>query len=490
LPASYRSSTLLLGAFCLLIAFLYLYDLDGVGVFEPDEPRYSAIGQAMWRSRDFITPRLWGAPWFEKPPLLYWLTAAGTAAGFSVDLAGRVPVATASLLFLALYYLLLRREFGGVPAAFAAGMLGTCAGWLAYSNLCLTDIPLAICYGLAVILCLPLLRSVPDERHLPLRFAAVGACLGLGVLAKGLVPLVLALPMAWFLRRFWKQWWIALLTCIVVAAPWYVLMYTRNGYAFIEELFIRHHFQRLYSSALQHEQPWFFYLPVLLGMLFPWTPALFWLLVRPVRFDRREQFLLALAGFGALFFSLSLNKLPGYLLPLLPAIIAVSGARLADRPTIVQDRRWLVPIAALIAVLPLLTKIIPNALIAGRISFASLTELDWSIPIYCLIPFALAFVLKRVNVAPSLVVCAIAAEIFLKATVFPVLDQQVSSRGLWRKLQPVANQLCDAGANRSWIYGLSFYRGSFIHYCVEGGPPLAIRSKGHGQPDIGPLHPR
>ena len=59
------------------IAALYLYKLDGVGVFGPDEPRYAAIGRSMAQTGDLVTPQLWGAPWFEKPPLLYWMTAAG-----------------------------------------------------------------------------------------------------------------------------------------------------------------------------------------------------------------------------------------------------------------------------------------------------------------------------------------------------------------------------------------------------------------------------
>ena len=76
--------------------FLYFFGLTRTGLLGPDEPRYAAIGRAMATTGDWITPRLWGAPWFEKPALLYWMTAAGFKAGLGVDLAPRLPVALAS----------------------------------------------------------------------------------------------------------------------------------------------------------------------------------------------------------------------------------------------------------------------------------------------------------------------------------------------------------------------------------------------------------
>ncbi|MBV9936932.1 MAG: hypothetical protein JO150_00390, partial [Acidobacteriaceae bacterium] len=80
-----------IAALAIAIAVLYLYNLDGVGILGPDEPRYAAIGRAMAQTGDWITPKLWGQPWFEKPPLLYWLTAMGTASGLGPDLCGRLP---------------------------------------------------------------------------------------------------------------------------------------------------------------------------------------------------------------------------------------------------------------------------------------------------------------------------------------------------------------------------------------------------------------
>ena len=102
---------LLFVTLAIAIASLYLYQLDGFGVYGPDEPRYAAIGRAMAQSGDLVTPKLWGTPWFEKPPLLYWMTALGTAAGLSPDLCGRLPVALLSLGSLAIWFEMLRRDF-------------------------------------------------------------------------------------------------------------------------------------------------------------------------------------------------------------------------------------------------------------------------------------------------------------------------------------------------------------------------------------------
>ena len=82
----------------------YLYGLGTVGLLGPDEPRYAAIGREMVVSGDWVTPRLWGEPWFEKPALLYWLTAAQKA-GLGDDLSPRVPVAVMSLAYLLLQFL-------------------------------------------------------------------------------------------------------------------------------------------------------------------------------------------------------------------------------------------------------------------------------------------------------------------------------------------------------------------------------------------------
>jgi 4-amino-4-deoxy-L-arabinose transferase-like glycosyltransferase len=476
------------------IAAFYLYQLDGVGVLGPDEPRYVAIGQAMARSGDLVTPRLWGSPWFEKPPLLYWMTAAGTACGLGQEMAARLPVALLSLTFLAVAFELLRNEFGSEAAGVSLVLLATSAGWVAYSELALTDLPLAVFFSLAVFLSLPLTREPLPSGSSAMgnkrRLAWIGACLGISMLAKGLVPLVLFVPGVWFLRRHWRNWWLAALACVAVAGPWYIAVYAINGKPFLEDFLWKQHFQRLYSTSLQHVQPWYFYVPVLLGGLFPWTP-LFTFLVRRGKpgecpWDARRLFLLAIAAFGFLFFSISLNKLPGYLIPLFPSFFVLLGSQCARKRVagLGFGRGWLLGSALLIASIPVVAHGLPGALGAGRVAAFRVTGVSATELFYVGAPIAIWLLARRARLAPLLVLSVVAGGIYLKVTAYPAMDQSVSARGLLEEIRPRSASICDAGINRDWLYGLNFYRGIPIPPCGSGNFDFALRAHGRERPEL------
>jgi 4-amino-4-deoxy-L-arabinose transferase-like glycosyltransferase len=463
------------------IAGFYLYKLNGVGVLGPDEPRYVAIGRAMAQTGDWITPRLWGSPWFEKPPLLYWMTAAGTAVGLDPELSGRLPVALLSLTFLGMMFALLRREFGTTAAAVSVALLATSAAWIVYSDLGLTDLPLAVCFSIAVFLVLPLVNARGSAARVSLRLATIGVCLGLAMLAKGLVPLVLALPGVWFLRGYWKKLWLPLLSCAIVAGPWYITMYLRHGAPFLEELFVKQHFARLYSASLQHVQPWYYYLPVLLGGLFPWTPLLALPLLRRESWDARHRFLLATVLFGSALFSVSTNKLPGYLLPLIPALFALVGSGFERKEIGELSRGWLAPCAVLIALIPLLAQALPGMLEDWRITSFEWPTLPATTVFYVAVPLATLLLARRSWVALLLILCVAGEGIYLKAVAYPALDEHVSARGLWRDLQRQKTPVCDGGVERTWLYGLNFYRGETLPEC-SARFKFALRSEGGGKP--------
>ncbi len=472
------------GALAVAIAVLYLYNLDGFGVFGPDEPRYAAIGRAMAQTGDLVTPRLWGKPWFEKPPLLYWMTAVGAAAGLGPDLCSRLPVALLSLLFLGLYFVWLKREFTGTAATVATALLATSAGWLAYSSVGSTDLPLSVFFSLAVLLVLPLLRPEPDRKHLTATFLGVGCCMGLAVLAKGLVPIALALPFAWFLRAYWRKWWLALSACLLTALPWYSIMYSRNGYPFVEDLFVKHHWQRVYSASLLHVQPPYYYLPVFLGAIFPWTLLLGLFAKRDGAWDQRRSFLLTVVVFGVVFFSIPLNKLPGYLLPLLPSFFALLGGQFEKQKTVAVSRFWLLPSAVCIAGVPLLAPILTGSLSLGRITLTKTQHLTPLQVVYVVLPLIIVTLPERFFPGLLLVLCMALEGMFLKTVAYPVLDSQVSARSLWRATSKIAAQTCDGGTDRDWMYGLSYYRGASYPPCGTGKFKYMIRSRGRKMPDV------
>lgn len=485
---SFLRSRLLLVTIAAAIAALYLYDLGGVGLLGPDEPRYAAIGRAMAQTGQLVTPELWGKPWFEKPPLLYWMTAVGTSAGLGLELAARLPVALFSLAALLLAYFLLRREFGSRAAAVSTVLLATSAGWLAYSDLCLTDLPMAACFSLAVFATLPLLRAQPDVAHIRWRFAAIGGLLGLAALAKGLVPLALAVPFLWFLRRYWRQWWAAVCAFLAVSLPWYVAVYQANGDVFLKQFFWKQHIERIYSPVLQHVQPWYYYFPVLLAALFPWTPLAGLLARRGTPWDGRRRFLAAIFCFGFLLFSIALNKLPGYLLPLLPSLFALIGAQFEKRTITETSRWWLLPSACLIAAVPLLAPILPLSLSAGHLSFGSVAATTPTELFYICVPILVVILAHRARAGALLALCVVAAGIYLKTATFPVLDRNVSARGLSQELARVSGEVCQDGINRDWLYGLSFYRGSLVPHCQPGhSGPVLLPAAAHRPPRLVPV---
>lgn len=288
-----------------LAALLLLFPAfpGAFGLFGPDEPRYASIAREMARSGDWVTPVLDGKPWLEKPALLYWMGAVGFKLGWGPEAAVRVPLGLLSAGFLV--------WFGWMVGSWQrAAMLGTCAGWIGYSNVAVTDVPLAVFFSAGMILALRWVETGKGAWW-------VGACFGAAMLAKGLVPVVLGAPVVWFARERWREWWKVVVASLVVAGPWYVLVTRAQGYAFINEFFIEHHFGRFASGDLQHVQPFWFYAPMMIALLLPWTPLLWrgeW---------KTRTFYVAWLVFGFVFFSASKNKLPGYLIPLLPAAVMV-----------------------------------------------------------------------------------------------------------------------------------------------------------------------
>ncbi len=272
-----------------------------MGLVGQDEPRYAAIAREMAQGGDWITPRLFGEGWFEKPALIYWMTASAFRLGLTRPRAALARGDSQRRSFSVFYYWLLKREFGPRAALYSSLLLGTSAWWIAFSHAAVPDLPVAVLFSSAILLALPWI-SDGDKRQLP--WAA--ALLGLAVLAKSLVPLALLVPVLWFARKRLADLLQArvLFTFLIIALPWHIACYARNGMPFIDTLFIQHQFGRMTSGALQHTQPFWFYFAVLPGEIFPWIFLLPLLFRRSLYHDPRTQYLLATILFMALLFFL------------------------------------------------------------------------------------------------------------------------------------------------------------------------------------------
>ncbi|MBK5295178.1 MAG: glycosyltransferase family 39 protein [Acidobacteriia bacterium] len=444
---------------------LYFYGLDRVGLLSADEPRYASIGREMARSSDWVTPRLWGEPWFEKPVLLYWLIGAGFRLGLPDELAARVPVALFSVCFLVFYWWWLSRQFDTRIASYSTLILSTSAGWLSFSQTGVTDLPLSASFAAAMLLAMPWATGGSAAR-LPL----AGALMGVAVLAKGLVPLILAGPLLWFglWHRRPRHLVLPFLIAATVSLPWYLLCYKLHGSTFFNDLIIKQHFSRFFTNELQHGQPFWFYLPVLAAGLFPWTPllGLLYYLKDSFHQDIRIRYLTAWFVMGFLFFSLSNNKLPGYLVPLLPAAAALIGIHLAQGS--IRVRAWLASCALLLSLIPVIGLILPEALREG-LSRTTFPPIQWTYPIAGLA--AAGLILRwgtphRDRSLALLTVGILLGVLSIKQFTYPRLDEMVSARGIWRRIAH-PDQVCLEALNRTIVYGLNFYSGTPLPLCED-----------------------
>ena len=301
-----------------------------------DEPRYARVAEEMHASGDRVTPRLEGRPWLEKPPLYYWITLPFIAWLGPGETAARLGPAAAALATVLAAFALGRRLVGA-PAAFSGALvLATSLGFVAFGRSASTDMPLTACLTVSLAL---LGHAAVEPSGSSARVVIGGAVLGLAALAKGPVAFALAAGIAVLF------WWLdarelpvrpgrlllAAAAALAVAAPWYVLVLRANGFAFVSAFLLNHNLARFVSDVHHHSEPFYYYVPVVLGLLLPWTgwlPLLVPRKVLPLRaVDPAVLWLACWAAFPLLFFSLSRSKLPGYVLPSLPPIALLLGRR-------------------------------------------------------------------------------------------------------------------------------------------------------------------
>lgn len=439
---------------------LYFFGLTRAGLLGPDEPRYAAIGRTMAETSDWLTPRLWGHPWFEKSPLLYWMTASAFKIGLGQDLAPRLPVALASVAFLAYFFAVLRREFGERAALFAAAILATSAGWLAYSHVAVPDLPMSVVFGAAMLTVMRYQGSAVRTTIL------AGVFLGLAILAKGLVPLVLFAPALWLLRRQWRHIFLLLVTSALVAAPWFALVILRNGAPFLEEFFWKQHLARFLTGESLHPQPFWFYLPVLLAGLFPWSPLVLLLFSKRLWPEKHAAFLLAWFAFGFVFFSISRGKLPGYLIPLFPAMAALLGVAVDRCHQRSAKLMWLLATSAgLLSLVPTIQDLVPSALLSGLSRTQIHLSAAWLLPaLAVMLASTLAERAGHRVLAFCLIGLLASASVFRFVwQVYPLLDSHVSARRQW--ISSSESITCVSLDARSRRYSLDYYAGQDLPDC-------------------------
>ena len=382
------------------VTFLLLMATAGLRpLFLPDEGRYVGVAREMLLSGDVLTPTLDGLPYFHKPPLFYWITAASMALFGVHEWAARLaPALGATLGAVSLHHFLYRWGSQRLADRALAALLVQPL-WFIGSQFANMDMLVAGCVTAAIVLLADAARCAQASvAHRPALLVA-WAAMGLGVLAKGLMGVVLpALVVGlWLLldrarRPLWRAllWWPGPALAGAMAAPWFVAMAWRHP-GFLEYVFLEQQMRRYVAGGFNNPQPWWFYVPVLLlfsghGLEWLWRSCTRRLAEEagtagrsstapptpqgPVANDGRTgpsptaasslpsaspatlSLLRLWVAMVVLFFSVPQSKLVGYVLPAVPALAALMAAGLErpGRPGRWRVRRWRVSLCVALAV--------------------------------------------------------------------------------------------------------------------------------------------
>jgi 4-amino-4-deoxy-L-arabinose transferase-like glycosyltransferase len=440
----------------------------------------------MAETGDWVTPRLYGKPWFEKPPLFYW----GAALCFKLfgvsEAAARLPSAISALLAtLALAWLALRL-YGAETARWLLLLLPTTVGMIGFSHAAATDMPFSAMLTIAMV-CAAVVLGLTRNENTPvlprtpwLALILFGFFLGLAVLAKGPAAIILSGGAIFFWALITKRWRDALrllhpaaiASFCLSALPWYILCARRNP-DFFHIFIIEHNFKRYLTSEFQHIQPFWYYIPLVFIALIPWITGTISALGIWARMALRGEttksetdavsvLFAAYAIFVVLFFSLSKSKLPGYILPAIPTFGFITAKWVALG---VSNRKYW-KTRGLIAI---------SLTGTGMLGVVSVQALIWDRLPHSK-PYALAGIAIAILGLTSTLMCARLGMQggILRSGVFVVvlflgcanpsflrwIDAVVSPRPIAKIVssnQRFANSVLSYRLNRGWLYGTNFY---------------------------------
>ncbi len=467
----------------------------------------------MAETGDWVTPRLFGQPWFEKPSLYYWAAAIGFRLNLPAEWAARLPSAFAALVAAVAIGWLGWKHYGGEenllqrPALLAPLIFSTSVAAIGFSRAATPDMLFSAFITLAMVCAARVLtnhRALRDTANTDsitraresLTLALFGAFLGLAVLAKGPAGVLLAAGAVGLWALATSHWRVAFRLMhpvaigafCVVALPWYVLCASRNP-DFIRIFIFQHNFQRYLTPVFQHKQPfWFFGWITLLAML-PWTVLLIPAAQEGLRLWREKTwsdspgfFFACWAIFPILFFSASQSKLPGYILPAIPALAllcSVGASRAFQRS---RAASVLIAVGLSIFWLALAVVVLVKA---NHISISETERAGWLhfAEAALLITVLLVLIILKAGSGQNLRLVAgicsllvVAATLMANLRILPALDPYLSARPhavfLRHDLRP--DRIFTFQLNRSWNYGLAFYFRRELPEWSPGDPEAAL----------------
>ena len=327
------------------LALVWLLTIQIRPMLDPDEGRYAEVPREMLTTGNWVTPRLDGLKYFEKPALQYWATAALYGIVGLSNWSSRLWTVGLGFACLPLIYAWVARLYDRRAALTAIVLLAMSPYFGVIGHLNLLDAGFAF-WMCATVFAFTRAQSAParsgEERNWMLLCWAAAA---LAILTKGIVVFVLAggTLIAYCLAerdlRPWRRMHFALGVplFLALATPWFIVVSLRNP-DFAPFFFVHEHFQRFLTREAQRVEPWWYFIVLLAIGTLPWLTGL----LRAVAASWRDsgsglhfkplKFLLLFSALTLVFFSLSDSKLATYILPMFPPMAAFTGVAIADRP--------------------------------------------------------------------------------------------------------------------------------------------------------------
>ena len=322
-----------------LAAGLFLYRAGAMPLTDPDEGRYAEISRQMAIDGDWLVPQLFGQPYLEKPPLLYWSTATAFRAFGPSEIAARLTPAVAATLGVFLVGLFTRRYRSSSAGNLAAIVLASSAFYIVLARTVLVDMLFAVAIS-GTLFSFFAYREAAGTRLVPALLFWL--FLALATLSKGPAALVICavvIAVDALLEGSWAVLFTPRLVAsaplyLLIALPWFALVQHRYP-GFLGFYLWKEHLHR--AAGSEHAEPIYWFIPWVVGGLFPWTPfaaaaaSRWWQVWRERSLEGRiVRFSVVWAASVFLLFSLARGKLATYVLPMFPPL-AVLLCEFLDR---------------------------------------------------------------------------------------------------------------------------------------------------------------
>ncbi|MEO8359459.1 MAG: glycosyltransferase family 39 protein [Vicinamibacteria bacterium] len=339
----------LLGFVLLLSAFAFVVGLSDAPI-ERAEIYFLDAARAMIERSDWLVPYYRGEPFYDKPPLTYWLLAASFQAFGPSLFSGRLVAALLALATLVVTALATRRlvtrdssgevsSEGAAAAFFATGILATSYAFVSFARLTMSDMLLTLLTLLAGV---AYLRAETEARQAWL--VPCGVLLGLGFLAKGPIAWIyfgaLLLAFAVIERRvpriFTPAGVAGTIAAVGIGLSWFWFVYLREGIEPLKWFFLRENLQRFAARTYDADQPFWYYFAVYAVEGLPWSLLAIPAAIFAFRASTPKIFRVLLVWSLLMLVPLSLakGKIDYYLLPMLPPLSILIGGYLATgRPS-------------------------------------------------------------------------------------------------------------------------------------------------------------